>query len=95
MHALLIIKIIIMMCRDVGLCALRRKYAHLLSQFAGDVLVERSYLAQPVSAQAVSEFLLQDENSLLFVSKLMDLLLAGEDQSQVDQPNNLAEGHPM
>jgi len=25
----------------------------------------------------------------------MDLLLTGEDQSQADQPNNLAEGHPM
>ena len=30
-----------------------------------------------------------------FVSELMDLLLTGEDQSQADQPNNLAEGHPM
>jgi hypothetical protein len=30
-----------------------------------------------------------------FVSELMDLLLAGEDQSQAHQPNNLAQGHPM
>ena len=30
-----------------------------------------------------------------FVSELMDLLLTGEDQSQTDQPNNLAKGHPM
>ena len=35
-------------------------------------------------------------NSLFFfVSELMDLLLTGEDQLQADQPNNLAEGHPM
>ena len=47
------------MCRDVGLCALRRKYAHLFSQFAGDFSVERLCLTQPVSAQAVSDFLLQ------------------------------------
>ena len=26
-------------CRDVGLCALRRKYAHLFSQFVGDFSV--------------------------------------------------------
>ena len=31
----------------------------------------------------------------LFVSELMDLLLTGEDQSQADQPNNLAEDHPI
>jgi len=30
-----------------------------------------------------------------FVSDLTDLLSTGEDQSQVDQPNNLAQGHPM
>ena len=58
--------------------------------------MERPYLTQPVSAQAVSDFLLQYDNRLFFfVSELMDLLLAGEDQSQADQPNNLADGHPM
>jgi len=58
--------------------------------------VERPYLTQPVDAQAVSDFLLQYDNILFFfVSELMDLLLAGEDQSQTNQPNNLAEGHPM
>eukprot|EP00983_Pelagomonas_calceolata_P041792 1138208-Pelagomonas_calceolata.AAC.8 len=30
-----------------------------------------------------------------FVSELMDIMLAGEDQSQADQPNSLAEGPPM
>ena len=30
----------LLMCRDVGLCALRRKYAHLFDQFAGDFSVE-------------------------------------------------------
>ena len=70
--------------------------AYLFSQFVGDFSVERPYHTQPVSAQAVSDFLLQYDNSLFFVvSELMDLLLTGEDQSQADQPNNLAEGHPM
>ena len=54
------------------------------------------YLTQPISAQAVSNFLLQYDNSLFFfVFELMDLLLTGKDQSQADQPNYLAEGHPM
>ena len=58
--------------------------------------MEQSYLTRPVSAQAVLDFLLQYDNSLFFlVFKLMDLLLTGEDQSQADQANNLAEGHPM
>jgi hypothetical protein len=68
----------------------------LFSQFVGEFSVERPYLTQPVCDQAVSDFLLQYDNSLFFfVSELMDLLLTGEDQSQADQPNNLAEGHPM
>jgi len=32
---------------------------------------------------------------IFFVSEFMDLLFTGEDQSQADQPNNLAEGHPF
>jgi len=30
-----------------------------------------------------------------FVSELMDVLWTGKDQSQVDQPDSLAEGPPM
>jgi len=72
------------------------KYPFFRLKFAGDFPVERPYLTQPVSTQAVSDFLLQYDNTLFFfVSELMDLLLACEDQSQADQPHNLAEGHPM
>jgi len=60
------------------------------------ILQWSNHTSQPVSAQAVSDFLLQyDKLLLLFVSELVDLLLTGKDQSQADQPNNLAEGHPM
>jgi len=52
-------------------------------------------ITQPGSAQAVSDYLLQYDNSLFFlVFELMNLLLTVVDQSQADQPNNLAEGHP-
>eukprot|EP00983_Pelagomonas_calceolata_P024502 772327-Pelagomonas_calceolata.AAC.7 len=30
-----------------------------------------------------------------FVFELMDIILTGEDQSQADQPNSLAEGPPV
>ena len=84
------------MRRNVSLCALRRKYAHLFCQFAGNFSMERLYLTQPVCAQAVADFLLQYDNSLFFfVSELMDLMMTGEEQSQADQQKNLAEGHPM
>ena len=77
------------MCSQAQVCP-------FVQSFAGDFSVERPYLTQPVSAQAVSDFLLQYDNSLFFyVSELMDLLLTGKDHSQADQPNNLAEGHPM
>jgi len=49
---------------------------------------------EQVSAQY--DLLLQHNNGLLsFVPELMDLLLTGEDQSQADQPNRMAEGPPM
>jgi hypothetical protein len=45
--------------------------------------------------QLVHHFLSQQNNRLfLFLSELMDLFVAGRDQSAADQPNNLAEGHP-
>jgi len=31
---------------------------------------------------------------VVFLSELMDLFVAGRDQSAADQPNYLAEGHP-
>jgi hypothetical protein len=33
-------------------------------------------------------------NHFPFLSELMDLFVADQDQSAADQPNNLAEGHP-
>ena len=77
------------MCSQMQVCL-------LVQSICGDFSVERPYLTQPVRAQAVFDVLLQCDNKLFyFVSELMDLLLTGEDQSQADQLNNLAEGHPM
>jgi hypothetical protein len=36
----------------------------------------------------------QNNRLFLFLSELMDLIVAGRDQSAADQPNYLAEGHP-
>ena len=93
-------KLSVLMCRDVGLCALRRKYAHLFSQFAGDFLwsdrtlhnqfVLKLFLTSSCSTTTVFPFVSDSDSS-----ELINLLLTGEDQSQADQPNNLAEGHPM
>jgi hypothetical protein len=52
-------------------------------------------LLQQVNNQLVHDFLSQKNNrTFLFLSELMDLFVAGRDQSAADQPNNLAEGHP-
>eukprot|EP00983_Pelagomonas_calceolata_P034429 1079012-Pelagomonas_calceolata.AAC.1 len=54
--------------------------------------MEQPYLQQ-VSVQTVHDFLLQHNNKLFsFVSEVMDIMLTGEDQSQADQPESLAEG---
>eukprot|EP00983_Pelagomonas_calceolata_P033704 1055665-Pelagomonas_calceolata.AAC.1 len=59
------------------------------------LLMYRPYLQQ-VSAQAVHDFLVQHNSKLyLLISKLVNIMLTGEDQSRADQPNTLAEGPPM
>jgi len=46
------------------------------------------------TSQLVHNFLSQQNNRLfLRLSELMDLIVAGRDQSAADQPNYLAEGH--
>eukprot|EP00983_Pelagomonas_calceolata_P065541 1148622-Pelagomonas_calceolata.AAC.4 len=53
------------------------------------------FLLHEVSSQFVHQFLHRRNAKLFFfVSELMDLFLAGRDQPQADQPNDLAEGHP-
>ena len=77
------------MCSQAQVCPLVQSICWGL--FSGATI-----LTQPVHAQAVSDFLSQYNNSIFFiVSELMGLLLTGEDKSQADQPNKLAEGHPM
>eukprot|EP00983_Pelagomonas_calceolata_P019707 620726-Pelagomonas_calceolata.AAC.1 len=52
-------------------------------------------ILQQASVQDVFDFVLQYNNKLFsFVSKLMDIMLTGADQSQADQPNSPAEGSP-
>jgi hypothetical protein len=52
-------------------------------------------LLQQANNQLVHDFLSQQNNRLfLLLSELMDLFVAGRDQSAADQPYNLAEGHP-
>jgi hypothetical protein len=60
----------------------------------GDFSAAQLFLLQQVNNQLVHDFLSQQSNRLFLVlPELMDLFVAGRDQSAVDQPNNLAEGH--
>ena len=84
-HALLI-------CR---VCKLRKLFSFLLTPFFEDFSASQPFLLQQVNNQLVHDFLSQQKNRLfLFLSELMDLFVAGRDQSAADQPNYLAEGHP-
>jgi hypothetical protein len=53
-------------------------------------------LLQQVNNQLVHDLILSQQNNrlFLFLSELMDLFVAGRDQSAADQPNYLAEGPP-
>jgi len=63
--------------------------------FKSAMSLHQAFLLQQVNNQLVHDFLSQQNNRLfLFLSELMDLFVAGRDQSAADQPNNLAEGHP-
>ena len=53
------------------------------------------YLLQHVNNQLAHIFLSQrDTRPFLLLSGLMDSFVAGRNQSEADQQNNLAEGHP-
>ena len=85
-HALLI-------CQDHQVCELRNSF--LFSPFFEDFSAAQPFLLQKVNNQLVHDFLSQQNNRLfLFLSELMDLFVAGRDQSAADQLNYLAEGHP-
>jgi hypothetical protein len=56
--------------------------------FFEDFSAAQPFLQQQVNNQLVHNFLSQQN------TRLMDLFLAGRDQSAADQPNNLADGHP-
>ena len=87
-HALLI-------CQDHPVCELRKHFSFLFTPFFEDFSAARPFLLQQVNNLLVNDFLSQQNNRLfLFLSELMDLFVAGRDQSAADQPNNLAEGHP-
>ena len=85
-HALLI-------CQDHRVCELRKHFSFLFTPFLRTF--QQPFLLQQVNNQLVHDFLSQQNNRLfLFFPELMDLFVAGRDQSAADQPNYLAEGHP-
>jgi hypothetical protein len=87
-HALLI-------CQDHRVCELRKHFSFLFTPFFEYFSAAQPFLLQQVNNQLVHDFLSQQNNRLfLFLFELMDLFVAGRDQSAADQPNNLAEGHP-
>ena len=79
-HALLI-------CQDHRVCELRKHFSFLFSPFFEDFSAAQPFLLQQVNNRLVHDFLSQQNNRLfLFLSELMDLFVAGRDQSAADQP---------
>jgi hypothetical protein len=82
-------------CQDHRVCELRKHFSFLFTPIFEDFSAAQPFLLQQVNNQLVHDFLSQQNTRLfLFLSELMDLFVAGRDQSAADQPNYLAEGHP-
>ena len=81
-HALLI-------CQDHRVCELRKHFSFLFTPFFEDFSSTQPFMLQQVNNQL--DFLSQQNNRLfLFLSELMDLFVAGRDQSAADQPGHLS-----
>ena len=85
----------LLFCQDHRVCELRKLFSFQFTPFVEDFLsAAQPFLLQQVNNQLVHDFLSQ-QNNIHFISKHLELCLAGRDpQSAADQPNNLAEGHP-
>ena len=84
----------LLFCQDHRVCELRKYLSFLFTPFE-DFSAAQPFLLQQVNNQLFHKFLPKQKTSpFLFLSGLMDLFVAGRDQSAADQPNNLAEGHP-
>ena len=85
----------LLFCQDHRVRELRKHFFFLFTPFYEDFSAAQPFLLQQVKNQLVHDFLSQQNNRpFLFLSELMDLFVAGRDQSAADQPNYLAEGHP-
>ncbi len=89
----------------VLLCKMRCMFFHVktsrsqkevfvpFSPFCQVLSVEAPYILNAWPSQTVFDFLSPRHNKLChFISDIMDYFLAGEDQQQTNQPNDLAGG---
>ncbi len=76
------------------LCALsEEKFSLLFFPFCQSLSVEAPFIPHALPSQTVFDFLSQRHNRLChFISDIMDYFLAGEDQQQTNQPDDLAGG---
>jgi hypothetical protein len=85
----------LLMCQDHRVCELRKHFIFLFTPTFDDFSAAQPFLLQQVNNQLVHDFLSQQNNRLFLIfTELIDLFVAGRDQSAADQPYNLAEGHP-
>jgi hypothetical protein len=85
----------LLFCQNHRVCELSKHFSFLFTPIFEGYSAAQPFLLQQVNNQLVHDFLSQQNNRLfLFLSELMDLFVAGRDQSAADPQNHLAEGHP-
>ena len=84
----------LLFCQDHRVCELRKYFSFLYTPFFEDFSVAQPFCCNRSTTNLFMISFLSRTIDFLFLFELMDLFVAGRDQSAADQPNNLAEGHP-
>jgi len=84
---------VLLFCQDHRVCELRKHFSFLFILFMRTFQQLNPFCC---NRSTTNLFMISFLSRTIdfFLSELMDVFMAGRDQSAADQPNYLAEGHP-
>jgi hypothetical protein len=85
----------LLFCQDHRVCELRKQFSFLFTPFLRTFQQPNPFCFNKSTTNLFMNSFPQQSTRFFFFPELMDLFVAGQDRSAADQPNNLAEGHPL
>ena len=85
----------LLFCQDHRVCELRKQFSFLFTPFLRTFQQPNPFCFNMSTTNLFMISFPQQSTRFFFFPELMDLFVAGQDRSAADQPNNLAEGHPL